>query len=1164
MQPAAAPLNTHLPTPTAHPTTVASTNAVDSASLPPQGAALVDRLREAGQKDPALQEAVAAIHLLASGKPLAHVVDDATCQQAANLLLSFDEAHLLCLLAQAKPMCYGLYVGDSETIACALAHVGPTWPIHTPVLLSVSTALPCSAYRLLHAFLMQPITLHVQIVGEQTQKPDNTLAMAQALLLRPLTGLSFAGHRVAPVVLRELTGVQAHALHLEASGLEAPETDLFESALVAFVQQSGATMLHLAHPSIHGPLVPRLLRCRPHWDVVHATLNMGVYRVLRRGAHTVHKLALHTQRQMLTPNTDFLMMLQASRVNTLVVHGAVDLGKLVACLEAHSQAQGRYVEQIDACFVVQDGSDLEAILTTVSRNHRVDTLHHLPMELVLAGHTALSTNAAARLAAVGLSNRLLAKVDTAPLSKEWDSAVQAIAAVLAPGLSIQAVVDLLKAPANRMIPAKDLSHISLSKRPDSIALRDKLRGLLLAEVPTSLLVEALAQCLRQYPGVGREMCQTLIQFRFPIARPAQDWQTASRPFARRPVGEGMDPGLLGKISPSSASTSQPSSSVVPATASGTAPALRANEIVALVIPGTAQEVEWLLQRLRERKAALRFQPEHAATRDALTAAIRLITSRPVHFDRMTVAVLTALANELLREGQWRLLRHVLPYHDTWLIDVTEAHTADMLEKMTPWPASKSTCHLTVSTDLPLVAVKKLAAFTASMAPAQLHVRLWLNPNDDAAVWQQLTDMVLGHPGLELSLNGVPDTRFPSPDVIALLAGMGPAAARRLNLIHLPDGDAPLAQALVATLRRVGIRLLSLNECGEAPMGQILPCQAWDRLELIVSPSVAQHFKTAPGSVTAQTLVLVIPGGNPKAVNARHLKHIVAACHGVEHLEIWGMPVDIFALARVLDGQRSVRTVKCVPIMHSRQEAKAALALMRKNTSILRFEFAEPEASFNADGATALDTDICNGLFDLTSRNRLRDPQRFAWGAGKGFGWSLGAGGVFVDPGEVMGGMLDPRSALALALTSKAAYYGAFQPRQARLDALAAALAPTTSYLQLAQQLGKLISANLLYGTKPTVPAYPQEPHNLVLNKVTAMRDAGLPDAVTGEVIGLRLQQLLPDRPDQHPTPTEADIATIPFLLEGLAHLGEMPSLQWLRIGPGIDAWTDAHVAGATA
>lgn len=137
------------------------------------------------------------------------------------------------------------------------------------------------------------------------------------------------------------------------------------------------------------------------------------------------------------------------------------------------------------------------------------------------------------------------------------------------------------------------------------------------------------------------------------------------------------------------------------------------------------------------------------------------------------------------------------------------------------------------------------------------------------------------------------------------------------------------------------------------------------------------------------------------------------------------------------------------------QAKAARALMRQHGSVQRFEFDVPPDPVGDGGPHPLDADIITALLDLATRNRLRDPLRFAWGAGKGFARSAHGGHVPGEVGELISGMLDPTSLLALALTSKAAYSGAMRPWNDRVDALAALLAPAISFRKLVQELGKL-------------------------------------------------------------------------------------------------------------
>lgn len=99
-------------------------------------------------------------------------------------------------------------------------------------------------------------------------------------------------------------------------------------------------------------------------------------------------------------------------------------------------------------------------------------------------------------------------------------------------------------------------------------------------------------------------------------------------------------------------------------------------------------------------------------------------------------------------------------------------------------------------------------------------------------------------------------------------------------------------------------------------------------------------------------------------------------------------------------------------------------------------------------------------------------------------------------------------------------------------------------------LGAWIASGVLDGRVPKAAVHPLRPRNQMLNKVMAMQSAGLPDDIVGEVIGRRLHQLT-QAPGPHPPPSNAELATVPFLLEALAQVGALPSLQWLREGLGI-------------
>lgn len=1121
------------------------------APLPEHDSApLADQLHAAVQADPALQEAATAIERLARDEPLPESMDDARCQQAAQLLLQLRRAGLLGQLAQARPMAYVLRVGASEPHARVLADIGPHWPRDAPVLLVLSTALPREACASLHAFLMQPATLNVQIVAEEAQSPEATLAMAQALLLRKLKGLSITGAPLKAEVLRALAGTEAQALHLKsAPSQQEPRDAGLDAAWVALVRQSGAAMLHLDDTTFDGPLAAAMLCCRPDWQTVHLGLSLSVYQLLLKGVVQIHTLGLHIPRQLASPNPGFLKRLHASGVNTLVVHGAMDLARLASSLEAHSTVQGRYVHRIEACFLVPVGADVEAILDTLARNHRVDVLCHKPMALSRSGHALLGEDAVARLTAMGAAKQAALSVHIAPPPPaDWQDAVLTIAGLLAPDRTARDVIGYLNAPDNRLIPTVDLSTMALRHHLDGASLRDKLAAFLAAEVSHELLRAAIACCLYDHPGLGREMCHALIQARFATAPRRDDWHRVASRHALPPISEGVDPNTLDRIAPSAEPAQPASAKDQPPARSGRARFRNVVDAIPVVTPSTAVGLAQLLHRLRAQEDQLRREPHRVAACAAVVAIIGLLESRTVNFTRMTHAVLTEFANELLNQGQGRLLGHLVPHHSFWIVHVTTPAMALALAQMERWPEPQSACYLTVSSELPDTAVEKLATFVKTVAPKSLHLRVWLRPMGEATVWNRLVDMVRTRPGLELTLESPLGVPFPSDDTLGFLKRIPDAHIRHLVLVQLPEDDAPVFQALSDTMQTAGVDSLGLSGCSASSMRHVLPCRHWDRLHLVVSPELPQQLQE--GMATANFLYLNVPRGCAQDIRSRHLETIVGAIGALKELDIGGVPVDIRVLADILRQKRSIHTVRCVPAMHNRQEAKAAIALMRQNPSILRFEFIDAGTPFDTHGLRPLDPDIRKGLLDLVARHRLRDSRRLAGGAAKGFGWSLGDGGKFVDPLEAMGSHLDPTSAMALALTTKAAYAAAMRPRHERVAELAALLAPATPFKTVQRTLRAWIASGVLAGHVPRAATHPLRPRNLMLNTVMAMQSAGLPDDVIGEAIRHRLHQLT-QAPGPLTPPGDADLATTPFLLEALAHVGAMPTLQWLREGLGI-------------
>lgn len=262
--------------------------------------------------------------------------------------------------------------------------------------------------------------------------------------------------------------------------------------------------------------------------------------------------------------------------------------------------------------------------------------------------------------------------------------------------------------------------------------------------------------------------------------------------------------------------------------------------------------------------------------------------------------------------------------------------------------------------------------------------------------------------------------------------------------------------------------------------------------------------------------------------------------------------DAVQLARALDRNRWVESVECQPAMVNVQQAREALTLLRQNPSILHVNVMP--APMN-NGLLPLDAHLLNGLFALTTRHRLRHPDLSAVGFGRGFGWSLGDGqqlglraGLgytpnarpFVDPGALIGRFLDPASAQALAMTSKATYVGWHNAWEIEIDRLAALFDLTDHGEFMARLVSQLTHLSETYtslaGQNPGGPYSGRA----ILDKVYDMGVAGVPTVAIGQAIGRRLL---------------SDPGSSRDYLEALAYIGVMPPGWWLKEGLGIDVPT---------
>ncbi len=923
-----------------------------------------------------------------------------------------------------------------------------------------------------------------------------------------------------------------------------------EAVLVALVQWSGATSLDVTDPSIDAPLAARLLACGAHWATVQARNESAVHELLAQGQHKIDRLELQLPQgsAMLAPDAVFLKMLMATGVKALVVHGLLDLLSLAASAQAGSALDGLRLAHIEACFVVPDDADVGWTIASLSRHHSVGDMLHKPMPLAVAGYTPLGAQAAqqlasrstsarmARAAAEGAANRrfLAAESRRYDVSETWSEAVGTLGDLLARGRSMRALVQYVLSPANTLIPKGRWLAPGVAV-PDSSSLQDKLRELLETGAPVALLRAALAEMLRGADDEAVErVCQALVLTRFPLnAQPPEAWQTLAQGFKPHRISNGVSPMALSEISapPDSAPDAEP----VRSEHASVALAIPRGHIAALVVPSGEASRTALLQRFVQ-------MPRSAATAEV----VRLLATGICDVADMDHMQQLAFTSLLLAQGQWKLLAHMVPARSHWALQAFTPEMAATLEKMAPWPSATSTCQIVTSSALAASCVRQLGTLATSVLPERLSVVIDIKPNGDAQVWESLAELVTSSGCRDLTLNESPDVAVPTDAVIGFLNSLAAEKLEHLALMGISDRTTPLSAALLGFVRRSAARALTISWCGDALTQAVVTSRPWNVLVATLTPSLVQVVRK--GGVTARELCVM--GTRPD--HMPQIKGVVASTHGLKTLQIMGTPVELKTLAEILKAQPSIEGVNCALSMTSRKRADEGLALMRQNTAfrhIGNFEWVPAEED---QDASPLDRQTWDALVELTFRHALRYPKRFAVGAGSGFGASLGNGALlglgdspffqraarpFIDPGKTIGSLLDPRSAQALSLTSKAAYMASGQAWEAQIDALADLLAPDIGLDKVSAYLAVLARTVTLDETAGESVPSTDPAADLILEKVMGMAREGVPWSVLVEMIGHRLGK---------------EGASTPRLLEALAFLGAMPSRQWLTEGLGID------------
>lgn len=302
------------------------------------GILLIDALQAKLQQHPSLQTAVNIILALARNELLATDVDGIHANAAADLLLELRQAPLLCKLAQQMPGQYTLKVGASAS---------------------------------LHTFLTGPATLdvHVDVHQEEdvedTANVSNATALAHALKQRPLREWALYCPREAhAAVLEPLRGVAAQSFVLQYVQFEDDRNEDVEKALCAIVA-SASDALDISACALHADFASALITSHPKWRrLIVSADSQQMPSDKTRIAHLEVR-----GKGLLTVDTAFLAWLGSMSVNTLTTSFQVDLGQLAAV------QSGAWINRLEACSIVKDGADIEAVLTALNGLGLVEMVH---------------------------------------------------------------------------------------------------------------------------------------------------------------------------------------------------------------------------------------------------------------------------------------------------------------------------------------------------------------------------------------------------------------------------------------------------------------------------------------------------------------------------------------------------------------------------------------------------------------------------------------------------------------------------------------------------------------------------------------------------------------------------------------------------------------------
>ncbi len=1089
-----------------------------------------------------------------------------------SLLLHLGQTGLMVRLAEKCARSYALNV-TSTTDCTTLTAVGPAWPKNAPMTLVVRNTLqPDEATSLGHVLTAHD-PLHLQLWAFETADPSKLAFLGNVLRPHHFLSLFFSVSTLAVDTFRALVGITADEITIQAVPSEhlspAFWTEMAPPA-AELVERSASRRLNIAGGGIPTAFIARLLIARTRSEEVYIPFSPELTD-LHLGECRIGRLELLMGSAMLQPTEAFMRMLHVMQVRELVVEGMLDLTAFAQALESAS-ANGLSLSLLEGAFLLKDGSNLVETLNALTRDVRIEkALHQATSSLPPAGYTFLGPQDEETLEAQNLINqaKLFLRVYGNPSKKPaaWKNAVMAISDMLLPGEKVAALTAYLSSHQNTFVDIKDLSWMPPGAS-GSILLADKLKALQACGFPNALIRDAIAYRLRRSPAEIQPMCRAMILARLPTpAHSNEHWMSLGRQHQkswRETTGDAM---FTDRVQPQiAAPTTITTTTVAGSTTDSKNPAITTNTTTntttttataGTTTPATATATTTAVTRNRTGRSALTQTPKAEAeaikkrmneamstenSGDKLVAFIADIARRNRHIgpdmERALLAlldkgqvtpeledpiVLFLICKELLRAGEVQLLRNLATLIPEILLSPSGLYDMARLRSLTRVPYQGGQYSLNVKSNMPAGELAQLFEFARSVPATHLKLRFTGMADTPNHVWAAWADFLQSHPGLFLQLGQHDQTPLPPWRMAEFLQAIPPDTLRGFGLEAFPNVDPTFMAALQACTARSGVQELWLGANVDPQAAGLLLSlkKPWTKLEMMVTDAHNACFSA--GTVSAQWLRLL---GATNAIDDAF------ACPGLETIEIHNTQrITVLEVAQLLFEFPSILTIKTPLVFDNEMLFQAALNLLGDRPPV------------NVEITNQVAPGFAQRLQEALLLRRLRDPATTGEGTGKGWGYALSqpmgeprGSGKFIDLGAGVGKLLDPQSALALALTSHAAYVGWEHAWSAEMDRIAAWFSPDIGYEDFRKKLLERVNGqspvNNLAG--PLINTHPDQP---VLSKAISLHSAGMPLQVIATAIGLQLTA----------QPSHAQ-----ELLEALAFLGVIKAEAWLKDAYAID------------